>query len=66
MHQVRVVNALKGTWVDDRTFVVDWRVLGIANAPDERWTLSFNGDKVNLRANIAGQPEIAIDGQAGG
>jgi hypothetical protein len=34
--RVRAVNAVKGTWVDNHTFVVDWRVLGLANSPEER------------------------------
>jgi hypothetical protein len=37
--EVHVVNAVKGTWVndppDDHTFVIDWRILGLANSPEE-------------------------------
>ena len=64
--RVRAINAVKGTWVDDTTFVVDWRVLGIANSPEQRWTLSFNGNKLNVRAQLGGRPEISIQGQTGG
>jgi CubicO group peptidase (beta-lactamase class C family) len=65
MPRVRVINALKGTWVDDRTFVVDWRALGLANAPEERWTLRFNGDKLNVRAQFAGARETSATGETG-
>jgi hypothetical protein len=64
--RIRAINAAKGTWVDDTTFVVDWRVLGLANSPDERWTLSFDGDKLSIRAKIGGRPEISAEGHSGG
>ena len=64
--RVRAINAVKGTWVDDATFVVDWRILGIANSPEQRWTLSFTGNKLNVRAQLGGQREISVDGQTGG
>ena len=60
--RVRVVNAVKGTWVDDHTFVVDWRVLGLANSPEERWTLTFDGEKLNVCVKFGAGPEISIDG----
>jgi CubicO group peptidase (beta-lactamase class C family) len=64
--RIRAINAAKGTWVDDTTFVVDWRVLGLANSPDERWTLSFDGDKLSVRAKIGGRPEVSVEGHSGG
>jgi CubicO group peptidase (beta-lactamase class C family) len=64
--RVRAINAVKGTWADATTFVVDWRVLGIANSPEQRWTLSFNGNRLNVRAQLGGRPEISVDGQTGG
>jgi hypothetical protein len=63
---VHVVNAVKGTWVEDDSFVVDWRVLGLANSPEERWTLTFDGEKLNVRVNSGTGPEISIDGKTGG
>jgi hypothetical protein len=60
--RVRVLNAVKGTWVDDRAFVVDWRVLGLANFPEGRWTLTFDGEKLNVRVRFGAGPEISIDG----
>jgi hypothetical protein len=59
------VNAVKGTWQDDHTFVIDRLVLGQAE-PAERWTLTFDEEKLNVRAKINERPEISIDGEAGG
>jgi CubicO group peptidase (beta-lactamase class C family) len=67
--RVRVVNAVKGSWVDDHTFVVDWRFLGLANSPEERWTLTFDGEKLDVRVNSGAfgvGSEISLDGEAGG
>jgi hypothetical protein len=47
------------------TFVVDCRVLGLANYPEERWTLTFDGEKLNVRVNFGTGPEISIDGETG-
>jgi CubicO group peptidase (beta-lactamase class C family) len=58
------VNAVKGTWQDDHTFVIDRLVLGLAQPP-EKWTLTFDGDKLNVRIKSGGQPEISIDGETG-
>jgi hypothetical protein len=58
------VNAVKGTWQDDHTFVIDRLVLGLAQSP-EKWTLTFDGDKLNVRIKFGGQPEISIDGETG-
>jgi len=67
--KVRVVNAVKGTWIDDHpdnhTFVIDWRVLGLANSPEERWTLTFDGEKLNVRVKFGFRPEISVDGKTG-
>jgi CubicO group peptidase (beta-lactamase class C family) len=59
------VNAVKGTWQDDHTFVIDRLVLGLG-APPERWTLTFDREKLNVRANIPDRPELSIDGKTGG
>jgi hypothetical protein len=59
------VNAVKGTWQDDHAFVIDRLVLGLGG-PAERWTLSFDGEKLNVRAKIGQRPEISIDGETGG
>jgi hypothetical protein len=59
------VNAVKGIWQDDHTLVIDRLVLGLGQPP-ERWTLTFGGEKLNVRANIPERPEISVDGQTAG
>jgi hypothetical protein len=59
------VNAVKGTWQDDHTFEVDRLVLG-QGRPPERWTLTLDGEKLNVHAKIGEQPEISIDSETGG
>jgi hypothetical protein len=59
------VNAVKGTWRDDHTFVIDRLVLG-QGGPAERGTLTFDGEKLNLRTKSRERLEISIDGETGG
>jgi CubicO group peptidase (beta-lactamase class C family) len=59
------VDAVKGTWQDDHTFVIDRLVLGQFE-PAERWTLTFDGEKLNIRFNMNERPEISIDGETDG
>jgi hypothetical protein len=59
------VNAVKGTWQDDHTFVIDRLVLGLGE-PAERWTLTFDGEKLNVRVNIPERLEISIESETGG
>jgi CubicO group peptidase (beta-lactamase class C family) len=56
------VIAVKGTWQDDHTFAIDRLVLG-QGEPAERWTLTFDGAKLNLRGKI-GDRLLSIDGEA--
>ena len=59
------VDAVKGTWQDDQTFVIDRLVLGQFE-PAERWTLTFDGEKLNVRFNMNERPEISIDSETDG
>jgi CubicO group peptidase (beta-lactamase class C family) len=59
------VNAVKGTWQDDHTFVIDRLILG-QGRPAERWTLRFDGEKLNLRVKHGDGDEISMDGETGG
>jgi CubicO group peptidase (beta-lactamase class C family) len=59
------VNAVKGIWQDDHTFLIDRLVLGLGQGP-ERWILTFDGEKLNVHVNIPERPEISIDSQTGG
>ena len=54
----------KGTWQDDHTFVVERLILG-QGRPAERWTLTFDGEKLNVRAKLGDGDEITMDGEAG-
>jgi hypothetical protein len=58
------VNAVKGTWQDDHTFVIDRLVLG-QGVSAERWTLTFDREKVNVRLKFW-RGELSADGETGG
>jgi CubicO group peptidase (beta-lactamase class C family) len=59
---IRRVNAVKGAWQDDHTFVIDRLILG-QGKPAERWTLKFDGEKLNVRVELGEGPEITIDSE---
>jgi CubicO group peptidase (beta-lactamase class C family) len=62
---IRRVNAVKGTWQDDHIFVVDRLVLG-EGQPGEEWRLTFDGEKLKVRAKLVDGSEISIDGETSG
>jgi CubicO group peptidase (beta-lactamase class C family) len=41
------IDAVKGSWLDDHTFVVERRILG--HGETQRWTLAFDGGKVDVK-----------------
>jgi hypothetical protein len=59
------VNAIKGTWQGQNTFLMERLGLG-QGEPSEQWTLMFFGGKLNLLAKFPEGEEIYIEGQAGG
>jgi CubicO group peptidase (beta-lactamase class C family) len=59
------VNAVKGTWQGDHTFVIDRLVLG-QGEPPEQWTLMFFGEKLKVLGKLAEGREILIEGETGG
>jgi hypothetical protein len=59
------VNAVKGNWQDERTFVIDRLLLG-QGRPPERWTLKFDGEKLTVSAENENGSEISVDGKTGG
>jgi CubicO group peptidase (beta-lactamase class C family) len=61
---VRGVNAVKGNWQDDHTFVIDRLILG-EGQPATRWTLTFDGEKLNLRTKLENGQEISVDSEMG-
>jgi hypothetical protein len=40
---IRGINAVKGSWLDDHTFVMNRLILG--QGPTQTWTLTFDGDR---------------------
>jgi len=58
------VNAVKGTWQDDHTFVIDRLILG-EGQPATRWFLTFDGGKLNIRTALEDGHEISVDSEMG-
>jgi CubicO group peptidase (beta-lactamase class C family) len=52
------VNALRGAWQDDQTFVIDWLALGLG-WPIEKWKFTFSGKQLNLLIDF-GSDRIAF------
>jgi len=61
---IRGINAVKGSWLNDHTFLIDRLILGLGEA--QRWTLTFDGEKLNVRVKLGDGPEISADGETGG
>jgi CubicO group peptidase (beta-lactamase class C family) len=59
------VNAVKGTWQDNHTFVIDRLILG-QGQPAERWTLTFDEEKLNVRVKFEDGSEMSMDSETGG
>ena len=55
------VRAARGSWLDQRTFAIDFNYVGL----DEQhsWQLSFDGDRVTLHGKTGGGREIAVAGK---
>jgi hypothetical protein len=45
--------------------VIDGLILG-QGRPAERWTLTFDGEKLNVRVKLGDGDEISIDSETGG
>ena len=52
------INAAKGRWLNEHTFVLERRILG--HSETQSWTLSFEGNKVtvNLEDTDGGKWEL--------
>ena len=57
--------ATKGKWLNDHTFMIERLTLG-GGLEEQRWTLWFDGEKLNLRGNDWNGRKISIDGELGG
>ena len=56
------IDAVKGSWLDDHTFVVERRILG--HGEMQRWTLAFDGKKVNVKFESTDGAELELHGEA--
>ena len=61
---IRGVDAVKGAWMDDHTFLINLLLLG--QGPANMWTLTFKGDNLSLRVKFDDGPEKTADGKTGG
>jgi hypothetical protein len=61
-HAYPCVNAVKGSWLDDHTFVVERRILG--HGETQRWTLAFDGRKVDVRFEDTDGAKAELHGEA--
>ena len=57
------IAAVKGSWLNDRTFVLQRFILG-AGAAEQKYTLWFDDEKLNLRGTDWNGRDVSIDGEA--
>lgn len=57
------VSAAKGSWSNDHTFVLNRMILG-AGLAEQKYTLSFDDEKLNVRGFDRNGREVSIDGGA--
>ncbi len=57
------VNAVRGAWLDDHTFKVEWRILG--HSETRTWTLAFDREKVDLGYEDNEGNKSELHGEAG-
>jgi hypothetical protein len=56
------VDAVKGNWLDDHTFVVERRILG--NGETQKWTIAFDGKKVDVNFESSDGAKGELHGEA--
>jgi hypothetical protein len=56
--------ATKGKWLNGSTFEVERQAVGMDEL--QKWTLSFDGDRLHLRGRDRAGREVSVDGEAGG
>jgi CubicO group peptidase (beta-lactamase class C family) len=56
------VDAVKGSWLDDHTFVVERRILG--HADTQKWTLAFTGKTVDVTFESTDGANVKLHGEA--
>ena len=56
------VDAVKGSWLDDHTFVVERRILG--HGETQQWTLAFAGKTVDVTFESTDGETVNLHGEA--
>lgn len=57
------VSAAKGSWSNEHTFVLNRIILG-SSLPEQKYTLSFDDEKLNVRGLDRNGREVSVDGGA--
>jgi CubicO group peptidase (beta-lactamase class C family) len=55
------IDAVKGSWLDDHTFVVERRILG--HSETQKWTLAFDGKKVDVTFESTDGAKVNLHGE---
>jgi hypothetical protein len=55
------IDAVKGSWLDDHTFVVERRILG--HADTQKWTLAFEGKTVDVTFESTDGAKLDLHGE---
>lgn len=56
--------AMKGAWRDGRTFVVDLQFIGMGE--ERTWSLTFEGEKLTIKAKGRDRREVAVESKTPG
>jgi CubicO group peptidase (beta-lactamase class C family) len=56
--------AMKGRWSDGHSLLIDRQTLGTGEG--QKWSLSFDGEKLKLRGKGRDGREVSLDGESGG
>jgi hypothetical protein len=55
--------ASKGKWLNSSTLEIERLALGMDE--QQKWTLSFDGDRLHLRGKDGNDREVSVDGEPG-
>jgi hypothetical protein len=58
------IDAVRGKWLDSHTFLIERQTLGMGE--QQKWTLSFDGERLHLRGKGRDGRDVSIDGELGG
>ena len=57
------IAAVKGSWLNDHTFVIQRLLLG-SGSPEQKYTLWFDDEKLNVRGKDRVGRDVSVDGGA--